>query len=59
MSKNKPNGGTTQRVAKDAESMRLAREDQIRFAKALISPPKTNARLARAANTHARLITNR
>lgn len=56
MSKKNPNSGTTQRVTKDAENMRLAREDQIRFAKALISPPKANARLARAAITHARLI---
>ena len=37
------------RVVEDAEIMRLAREDQIRFAEALINPPKANERLARAA----------
>jgi uncharacterized protein (DUF1778 family) len=36
--------------------MRLAREDQIRFAQALISPPKPNSRLERAAQRHAALI---
>ena len=39
--------------------MRLAREDQIRFAEALINPPKPNERLIRAAKRHAELIERR
>lgn len=49
-------GEDARRVVEDAEIMRLAREDQIRFAEALINPPKANARLARAAKRHADLI---
>jgi uncharacterized protein (DUF1778 family) len=49
-------GEDARRVVEDAEIMRFAREDQIRFARALIDPPKPNARLARAAKRHAELI---
>jgi uncharacterized protein (DUF1778 family) len=52
-------GEDARRVVEDAEIMRLAREDQIRFAEALINPPKPNARLARAAKRHAELIERR
>jgi len=49
-------GEDARRTVEDADVMRLAREDQIRFAQALIDPPKPNARLARAAKRHAELI---
>ncbi|MGE0665663.1 MAG: DUF1778 domain-containing protein [Sphingomonadales bacterium] len=49
-------GEDARRVVEDAEIMRLAREDQIRFAEALIDPPEPNARLVRAAKRHADLI---
>ena len=49
-------GEDARRVVEDAEIMRLAREDQVRFAQALIDPPKPNDRLARAAERHAELI---
>ena len=52
-------GEDARRVVEDADIMRLAREDQIRFAAALIDPPKPNARLARAAKRHAELIARR
>lgn len=49
-------GEGARRVIEDADIMRLAREDQIRFVEALIDPPKPSARLARAAKRHAELI---
>lgn len=52
-------GEDARRVVEDAEIMRLAREDQIRFAEALIDPPKANKRLTRAAKRHADLIQSR
>ena len=52
-------GEDARRVVEEADIMRLAREDQIRFAEALIDPPKPNARLARAAKRHAELIERR
>ncbi|MDB5686339.1 MAG: hypothetical protein JWR77_928 [Rhizorhabdus sp.] len=52
-------GEDARRVVEDADIMRLAREDQIRFAQALIDPPKPNDRLARAAERHAGLIESR
>lgn len=52
-------GEDARRVVQDAEIMRLAREDQIRFAEALIAPPKANKRLVRAAKRHAALIAPR
>lgn len=52
-------GEDARRVVENAEVMRLAREDQIRFAKALINPPKPNERLIRAAKRHAEMIERR
>jgi uncharacterized protein (DUF1778 family) len=52
-------GEDARRVVEDAEIMRLAREDQIRFAEALINPPKPNEWLSRAAKRHAELIERR
>jgi uncharacterized protein (DUF1778 family) len=52
-------GEDARRVVEDAEILRLAREDQIRFAEALINPPKPTERLARAAKRHAELIERR
>ncbi len=49
-------GEDARRVVEEAEIMRLARADQIRFAEALIAPPRPNERLARAAKRHAELI---
>ena len=49
-------GEDARRVLEEAEIIRLAREDQIRFAEALINPPKPNARLIQAAKRHAELI---
>jgi uncharacterized protein (DUF1778 family) len=44
-------------VVEGAAVLRLTREDQIRFAQALINPPKANERLVRAAKRHAALVT--
>lgn len=52
-------GEDAKRVVEDAEILRLTREDQVRFAQALINPPKANDRLARAAKRHAELIAPR
>jgi len=52
-------GEDARRVVEEAEIMRLARADQIRFAEALIDPPRPNARLKRAAKRHAELIKER
>ncbi|MSP88394.1 MAG: DUF1778 domain-containing protein [Alphaproteobacteria bacterium] len=52
-------GEDARRVVENAEIVRLARADQIRFAEALINPPKPNRRLARAAKRHAELIERR
>lgn len=52
-------GEDARRVVEDAEIMRLARADQIRFAEALINPPRPNERLTRAARRHAELIERR
>lgn len=49
-------GAEARRIVEEAEVMRLARADQIRFAEALLDPPKPNARLKRAARHHAALI---
>ena len=49
-------GEDARRVVEEADIMRLAREDQIRFARALINPPKANSRLKRAAKLHGELI---
>lgn len=52
-------GEDARRVVEDAEIMRLAREDQVRFAEALIDPPQPTERMARAAKRHAELIEQR
>jgi uncharacterized protein (DUF1778 family) len=52
-------GEDARRVVEDAEIMRLAHEDQIGFAEALITSPKPNERLTRAAKRHAELIERR
>ena len=52
-------GEDARRVVEEAEIMRLARADQIRFAEALIDPPKPNERLTRAAERYAKLIAPR
>ena len=52
-------GEDARRVVEDAEIMRLARADQIRFAEMLINPPKPNERLVRAAKRHTELIERR
>jgi uncharacterized protein (DUF1778 family) len=49
-------GEDARRVVEEADIMRMSREDQTRFAEALIDPPKPNERLARAARRHAELI---
>ena len=49
-------GEDARRIVEEAEIMRLTRADQIRFAQALIDPPKPNRRLVRAAKRHAELI---
>ena len=49
-------GEDARRVVEDADILRLAREDQVRFAEALIDPPTPNERLTRAAQRHAELI---
>lgn len=47
------------RAVENANVLHLAREDQVRFAEALINPPKPGARLASAAERHAELIEKR
>jgi hypothetical protein len=48
--------GKPRRTVEDAETMRLACEDQIRFAEALINPPVPGARGKRAAKRSAELV---
>ncbi|PKP79057.1 MAG: DUF1778 domain-containing protein [Alphaproteobacteria bacterium HGW-Alphaproteobacteria-3] len=52
-------GEEARRTVEEADVLRLATEDQVRFAKALIDPPTPNARLKRAAKRHAELIAPR
>ncbi|KMO42062.1 hypothetical protein VQ02_04210 [Methylobacterium variabile] len=49
-------GEDARRVVEEAEILRMAQADQVRFAEALIDPPKPNGRLKRAAQRHAALI---
>ena len=49
-------GEDARRTVEEADVLRLAAEDQVRFAQALINPPAPNARLVRAAKRHADLI---
>ena len=52
-------GENAKRVVAEAEMMRLSREDQVRFAEALLDPPRPNERLVRAARRHAERIAPR
>lgn len=52
-------GEDARRTVEEADVLRLAADDQVRFAKALIDPPAPNARLTRAAKRHAELIVPR
>jgi uncharacterized protein (DUF1778 family) len=52
-------GEDARRVVEEADILRLSREDQLRFAEALIHPPRANDRLVRAAKRHAELIAPR
>ena len=52
-------GEDAKRVVAEAEILRLSREDQVRFAEALLAPPLPNERLARAARRHAELVAPR
>jgi uncharacterized protein (DUF1778 family) len=49
-------GEDARRVIEDADIMRLTREDQVRFAQALLDPPAPNENLVRAARRHAELV---
>jgi uncharacterized protein (DUF1778 family) len=49
-------GEDARRVVEEAEILRLARADQIRFAEALIKPAKPTNRLKHASERHAALI---
>ncbi|MFA5120379.1 DUF1778 domain-containing protein [Zavarzinia sp.] len=49
-------GEDARRTVEEAEILRLAVEDQYRFAEALIASPAPNDRLRRAARRHAELI---
>ncbi|MCL2713715.1 MAG: DUF1778 domain-containing protein [Alphaproteobacteria bacterium] len=52
-------GEEARRTLDEEDVLRLATEDQLRFAEALINPPAPNHRLARAARRHAELIVPR
>lgn len=52
-------GEDARRTVEEADVLRLAAKDQVRFAQALIDPPAPNARLKRAAKRHADLIAPR
>lgn len=49
-------GEDARRTVDEADITRLSREDQRRFAEALINPPAPNERLRRAAKRHAELV---
>jgi uncharacterized protein (DUF1778 family) len=52
-------GEDARRVIEETEIMRLTREDQVRFAEALLNPPQPNTKLTRAAKRHAELFRDR
>ncbi len=52
-------GERARSIVEEAELLRLSREDQVRFAEALIDPPEANERLKLAAKRHAELIAPR
>ncbi len=49
-------GEDAKRVVAEAEMLRLSRDDQVRFAEALIDPPPPNERLTCAATRHAEFV---
>lgn len=49
-------GEEARHIVEEFDILRLAREDQIRFAEALIDPPEPNQRLKAAAKRHAQLV---
>jgi uncharacterized protein (DUF1778 family) len=49
-------GEQARHIVEEADIIRLSREDQIRFAEALIDPPQPNQKLRDAAKRHAELI---
>lgn len=52
-------GEAARREVEAADILHLSRQDQIRFAQALIDPPKPSARLKKAARRHAALVAPR
>jgi uncharacterized protein (DUF1778 family) len=52
-------GQDARRTIEETEILKLSRDDQIVFAKALIDPPASNAKLASAKRRHAALIEKR
>ncbi|WP_026987646.1 DUF1778 domain-containing protein [Fodinicurvata fenggangensis] len=52
-------GEEARREVEQADIFRLVREDQVRFAEALIHPPEPTERLKKAAQRHADLIARR
>jgi uncharacterized protein (DUF1778 family) len=51
-------GEDARRTIEQTEIIRLSRQDQIAFAKALINPPEPTERLRRAASRHAEMMGN-
>lgn len=52
-------GEEARQIVEETDILRLAREDQVRFAEALIEPPKPNQRLKAAAKRHAEFVERR
>lgn len=52
-------GEEARQIVEETDILRLAREDQLRFAEALINPPEPGERLRSAARRHARLVEQR
>ncbi len=52
-------GADAKRVVAEAEMLRLSREDQVRFAEALLEPPQPVDRLARAARRDAECVASK
>jgi uncharacterized protein (DUF1778 family) len=49
-------GEDARKVIESADVIKLSRQDQVSFAKALLTPPKPNAKLKAAAKRHVDLI---
>lgn len=52
-------GEDARRAVEEADVLRLAREDQVRFAEALIDPPEPADRLRQAVRRHSALVAPR